>query len=141
MLKKLFFIKHLFEGMSVERAAGLVGTSKVLGYIWLDRWNESGYQGLVPRYGKGRPAKLTGEQKTELLVFLNERDDWTLGEIRDLIQEEFCVEYSESWLRQILKSLGMKHAKPYMQDYRQPADAKEVLKKMSAGLWKAGKTS
>jgi putative transposase len=75
---------------------------------------------LIPRFGGGRPGKLTKEEKCELLLLLGERDDWTLEEIRDLIQGEYDVMYSFSRLRDVLKSLSMKHAKPFMRDYRRP---------------------
>ena len=85
--------------------------------------------GLVPRFGGGRPGKLTVGDKERLVKLLGRRNDWTLREIRMLIREEFGVEYSESRLRDVLKSLGVRHAKPYSRDYRRPVDAEAVLKK------------
>ncbi|MBM4241243.1 MAG: hypothetical protein FJ150_06230 [Euryarchaeota archaeon] len=48
----------------------------------------------MPKYGGGRPSKLTSEQKEDLKRILTERDDWTNSEIKDLIQNKFGVEYS-----------------------------------------------
>lgn len=59
-----------------------------------ERWNEDGCEGLIPKYGGGRPSKLTSEQKEDLKRILTERDDWTNSEIKDLIQNKFGVEYS-----------------------------------------------
>ena len=50
-------------------------------------------------------------------------------QINELIKEKFGVEYSENQVRRILKSFGMKHAKPYPRDYRRPDNAEELLKK------------
>ena len=72
------------------------------------------------------PYKTTEE---ELYQILTERDDWTTKEIRKLIKDKFCIEFSEKHVRTILRSLGLKYARPYPQDYRNPADAKEQLKK------------
>jgi len=60
---------------------------------------------------------------------LKKKDNWTLLEVRLLIKEKFGVEYSENQMRRILKSFGMKHAKPYPRDYPRPDDAEELLKK------------
>jgi len=70
-----------------------VGVSKVIGYVWLEKWNEKGIEGVKPNYGGGRPSELTEEQKEELRRMLEKRDHWTTREVRELINEEFGVEY------------------------------------------------
>ena len=77
---------------------------------------------MKPNYGGGRPSELSEEQKEELKAILKERDDWTTREVRELIKEEFGVEYSLRHVSRILKSLGMKYSKPYQ--YRKPENAK-----------------
>ena len=79
-----------------------MGVSKVIGYVWLENWNEKGLEGLKPNYGGGRPSELTEEQKEELKKILEKRDDWTTREVRELINEEFGVEYSIRHLSRIL---------------------------------------
>jgi len=125
ILRKLLFIKVLYAGKSVPQAADEVGVSKVTGYAWLDEWNEKGLEGLKPNYGGGRPSELSEEQKEELKAILKERDDWTTREVRELIKEKFGVEYSLRHVSRIMRSLGMKYAKPYQYDYRKPENAKE----------------
>ena len=67
VLKRLYFIRYLCRGMSVEEAADLVGVTKATGYVWLKRWNSRGYEGVIPDFGGGsRPFKLAEEQKEEL---------------------------------------------------------------------------
>jgi putative transposase len=55
VLKRLYFIKYLYEGAGVEEAADKVGIVKAVGYEWLRRWNKEGYEGLRPKFGGGRP--------------------------------------------------------------------------------------
>lgn len=129
VLKRLYFIRNLMQGDTLTNAAGKVGVTRALGYVWLERWNQDGLEGLVPRFGGGRPSKLSKEDKRRLVSVLRERNDWTLLEIKELIKTTFGVEYSESRLRDVLKSLGVRHAKPYSRDYRRPFDAELVLKK------------
>ena len=129
VLKRLYFIRYLYDGDSVENASKKIGVVKAVGYEWLRRWNKRGYEGLIPNFGGGRPSKLTESQKDDLVEMLKKKDNWTLPEVRLLIKEKFGVEYSENQVRRILKSFGMKHAKPYPHDYRRPDNAEELLKK------------
>lgn len=130
VLQRLYFIRHLYRGMSVEEAAELVGVTKATGYSWLKMWNSRGYEGLIPEFGGGRPAKLTKEQKERLREMLKERDSWTTKEVQELIEAEFGIKYSSWQVRRILRSFGMKYAKPYQKDYRRPENAEESLKKL-----------
>jgi putative transposase len=129
ILQRLIFINDLYEGKSIPSAAKHVGVVRTIAYQWLERWNESGFDGLIPRFAGGKPSKLTEEQKKELKALLEAKDLWYLGDVIDLIRTEFDVEYSERQVRRILKGFKMKHAKPYQVDYRKPKDAEEILKK------------
>ena len=129
VLNRLHFIRNRYLGDSVELAASKSGVTKRVGYIWQDRWNEEGYEGLKPKYGGGRPAQITDEEKSQLKEILTKRDDWITKEIKNLICDRFGVEYSLKQVRIILRSLGLKYARPYPKDYRRPADPKEQLKK------------
>ena len=67
VLRRLYFIKYRYEGKSVSESSKLVGITKRVGYIWQERWNEKGYEGLIPQYAGGRPSKLTDAQKKRLV--------------------------------------------------------------------------
>ena len=131
VLQRLFFIKHRYDGKSVEEAANLVGASKNTGYIWQERWNEKGYDGLIPQFAGGRPSNLTPHQKEELRSILETQGNWTTKEVQVLISKKFGVNYSMKQVRVILKGFGMNYAKPYQHDYRKPKNANQILKKPS----------
>ena len=131
VLQRLFFIKHRYDRKSVEEAANLVGASKNTGYIWQERWNEKGYEGLIPQFAGGRPSNLTPLQKEELRSILEAQGNWTTKEVQALISKKFGADYSMKQVRVILKGFGMNYAKPYQHDYRKPENANEVLKKPS----------
>ena len=107
----------------------MVGVTKATGYAWLKRWNSNGYEGLIPEFGGGRPSKLTEEQKEKLKEMLRKKDLWATKEVQELIEAEFGITYSSWQVRRILKSFGMRYAKPYQKDYRRPDDAEDTLKK------------
>src|SRR5664280_2574491 len=94
VLNRLHFMNYLYSGCSVPEASEKLGITKVTGYNWLERWNEDGYDGLIPRFAGGRPSKLTDEEKIQLKEILTKRDDWTIKEIGELIYDKFKVEYS-----------------------------------------------
>jgi putative transposase len=83
------------------------------------------YRGLAA----GRPPALTKVQKEDLVSELRKRENWALAEVRKLIRAKYGVTYSENHVRRLLKSFDMKHAKPYVYDYRRPDDAEMLLKK------------
>jgi len=131
VLQRLYFIKYRYEGVTVEDASERVEISKPVAYIWQDRWNKEGYEGLKPKFAGGKPSKLSDDQRDQLKEILNKRDDWTTEDIKKLILKEFKVEYSLKQIRIILRKFGMKLAKPFPHDYRRPDDAEEILKKTS----------
>lgn len=129
VLERLYFIKFLYEGDSVPEAAEKVEISIDTGYRWRTSWNRDGLEGLVPQYDGGPKPELSDKDREKLKERLEERDDWTTREVRQLIKDEFDVTHSMRHVRRILHSIGMKHGKPYQQDYRRPHDAEERLKK------------
>ncbi|MEM3191192.1 MAG: helix-turn-helix domain-containing protein [Candidatus Parvarchaeota archaeon] len=128
ILKRLYFVKFRYQGKGVEEAAKMVGVTKKLGYLWQDRWNCEGFNGLVPRFGGGRPPLIKNEERKSLFSMLEMRDDWSTREVRVLIEEKFGVEYSMKHVRELLRQMRMKFGKPYPHDYRKSKDAEETLK-------------
>ena len=131
ILKRLTFINLRYSGKTVKESCKLLGISSVTGYTWQDRWNSEGYAWLVPKYAGGRPPKLSEQQKEELWEFLHTRDYWTTSEVKHLILLKYSIEYSMDQIRRILKNYMMQFGKLYLQDYRRPDDAEEILKKNS----------
>jgi len=129
ILRRLYFIKFRYGGHSVTIAAEMAGTSHNTGYDWQRRWNKEGYDGLKPKFGGGKPSKLSDEQKKDLVVKLKEKNNWTTQEVQNLIENEYDVVYSSKQIIVILRQFGMKYGKPYPQDYRRPENAEDNLKK------------
>ncbi len=112
LLHRLCFIKYRYDGLSVDEAARRVGVTRSVGYDWQRRWNESGYDGLFPRYGGGRPSKLTAEQKEQLRTLVAQKELWTTREVRELILHEFGVDYTLKQIRVMLRKLGASYGRP-----------------------------
>jgi transposase len=131
ILKRLYFVKYRYEGESVEESAQRVGITRNEGYIWQRRWNEQGYEGLIPRYSRGRPMKLSPENLDQLKEMLSQRSTWPTDDVRTLIHQEFGVEYTLKQIRIILKKFDMTYGNPFTRDYLRPDDAEDLLKKPS----------
>ena len=128
-MERLYFIKFLYEGNNVPEAAKKMEISLDTGYRWRKRWDEGGPEGLIPNFDGGPKPDLSDEDKEELKKMLEERHDWTTREVKELIKDMFDVTYTMRHTRRILKSMGLRHGKPYQQDYRRPDDAEKRLKK------------
>jgi transposase len=89
----LAFVKHLYEGDTIEEAARRVGKSKATGSRWLQRWNEAGLGQFTPNFGDRRPPKLGEDEQDELLELLRDGQPWKTQEIQHLLNKEFDVEY------------------------------------------------
>ncbi|EQD29120.1 transposase ISA1083-3, partial [mine drainage metagenome] len=117
VLKKLLFIRYRYDGDSVDEACGKIGITKMMGYIWQKRWNQDGYKGLLPRYARKGPSKMSLEQKDKLKERLKD-GQFTIAQVRDIIREQFGIDYTMKQVWVILKKMRMRHAKPYPHDKR-----------------------
>lgn len=55
IVRRLCIVSNLYAGDTIEEAACRVGASQSIGSQWLERWNEDGPRGLVPRFGAAGP--------------------------------------------------------------------------------------
>lgn len=127
--QKLYFIRFRYLGDSIEEATSRLGVTKRIGYYWQNSWNKEGYKGLLHKAGAGRPAKLSDEEILKLKKRFESKDFWNTEEVKNLIQNEFGIDYCLNSIRKLLRKIGMKHNIPYCLDYRRPENAEEILKK------------
>jgi len=126
-LRRLGFLKNLYQGDSIPEAADREGRSATTGGRWVDAWNEGGLEGLMPSFGGGRPPKLDEDEQDKLLERLREGQPWKSQEIQHLLQEEFDVSYSPNYLGTFLRELGLSYAKPRPKRPNRPENPEEIL--------------
>ena len=132
--RNLMFVRLRYRGFTVAEASLTSGISEPTAYTIQQRWNESGFAGLVPDYTGGPKARLTDEQKENIRSAL-EVCPMDTRSVRLLIKHDYGVDYTEKQVHIILKKLGLHHAKPYPKDSRRPDDAEARIKKTSGMLW------
>lgn len=126
--ERLMFIRSVYDGEPAESSVKKLGRSRATGYNWLKRWNYHGVEGLKPTFNGGRHPKLSSTEREELKSKLESKGNWTTKEARKLVAEQFGKTYSDESIARILRSLGMRYAKPYPRDHRRPNDAEAKLK-------------
>jgi putative transposase len=128
---RAIFIRMLKQGSTIKDASKAVGVARQTGSRWLERYNEEGYDGLVPKFDGGRPGQLTEEEKIELKGILSdEKSNYTISESRKLIKELYNIDfsYNRTWTL-VRKEFGLNYSKPLSIAHKRPQYREKVLKK------------
>ncbi|GCF14482.1 hypothetical protein Harman_24170 [Haloarcula mannanilytica] len=72
LVRRLCFVKNLYQGKTQQQAGNTVGVSQPTSSRWARVWNDGGVDGLRPRFGGGRPPKLTPAQWDEICTILED---------------------------------------------------------------------
>ena len=131
IMKRAIFIRSLKQENTIKEASKLIGIARQTGSLWLKRYNDEGYDGLVPKYDGGRPGQLDDNQKEELKNTLSDKkSNYTISEVVKLIKEEYDVElsYKRVWTL-VRKDFGLNYSKPLTIAHKKPKNARAELKK------------
>ncbi len=127
LVRQLCFVKNLYDGKTQQQAGESVGVSQPTSSRWARAWNQDSVEGLRPRFGGGRPLKLTPTQWEEICAVLENSQPWTPREILSLIEDSFGVSYHPTHLARMLRVSGMHYAKPRPMDPQSPENAEEIF--------------
>src|SRR5208337_2009446 len=134
-------IQMLVEDISLNEIARRIGCNASSVMRWRDRWNDLGEAGLEVRSSTGRPARMSAQQKTELLQLLLQgpmafgwrTDIWTTHRVATLIHRKFSIDYHFTHVARILHALNWSPQKPE----RRALERNEVaIQKWKATDWK-----
>ncbi|MDR3222206.1 MAG: winged helix-turn-helix domain-containing protein [Methanobrevibacter sp.] len=135
VVKKLLFIRHLYNGKTVEEANEIMEISLSTGHRWLDEWNDGGYEGLHPKYKNcGKKAKLTDEQFNELDEWMSHNHYLNTRKVHAFIKENFKVDYSLKQVTLIVHKLGYTYKKVYVESSKIPKNTQRILKKTKKNI-------
>lgn len=131
LYKRLLFLKSLKKGVSVTHASEFVGVNRGTGFRWIKQYNKNGLDGLIPKYGGGRPSFLSDEQLQELKKILADlNENYSIHEVQALIKEEYNVEYSYKQVWEIVrKKLALNYSKSFPVYENKPENSEKILKK------------
>ena len=119
-IRRLLSAKLLQEGKGVREVGRLVGAVPSSVSRWKQALDEGGLEALKAKPHPGRPARLSREQKKELVQVLLKgpqaagfaTDLWTLARVAKVIEREFGVRYHPGHVWYILRDMGWSCQKP-----------------------------
>jgi transposase len=127
--ERLLAILLLYEGKSITHTAQVVKVSRQSLTSWLKHWNVAGYQGIKPNLSGGYAPRLSRKEWDELVDSIKGKG-YDIEQVRQRLITEKGVAYSYKmvWYK-LRKEYKLPYGKPYMQNQKMPADAKERVEK------------
>jgi transposase len=118
-------VEAVRDGVPTGMVAKVNGVSRITVFRWVRRFGLEGDEGLQRRPGSGRPRKLeelTVEDLSEIVLqkasdFGYETDLWTVGRVRQVIQERFDIRLSSNTVWRRLRDAGLTYQKPEREYY------------------------
>jgi putative transposase len=137
--RRMLAIALVLEGKDRKTAAETCGMDRQTLRDWVHRYNAQGLAGLENRKGRGRPSRLTTEQKAELAALVESGPDteqdgvvrWRCVDLKRRIEEMFGVKLHERTVGKQLKALGYVRLSVRPQHPKSDPQAQEAFKKTS----------
>jgi transposase len=103
LLKRYLFISALNNMVNLEETTKIFNISISTARLWLNLWNESGLEGLIIKWGGGRPNFLTSEQRSIVKDYIMNNHVTRHSEVHKFILDNFGIDYSMSHLYLFIK--------------------------------------
>ena len=118
--RRLRAVDLLRDGKSNTEVARLVGVSLSSVKRWKRAAAEGGSEALAAKPNRGRPPRLTPEQKQELAQIVRagplaagfRNNLWTCRRVAQVIRQRYGVEYHRDHVGRVLHALGFTQQKP-----------------------------
>ena len=113
-------VRLSLDGYTAPEIARLLDTDRTCVYDWICSWNQYRLEGLKEGHRCGRPSGLTKAQKIQLTDIVESgpvaygltTGVWTSPLLRQVIAEEFDVQYHPGHVRKLLHALGCSVQRP-----------------------------
>lgn len=119
ILRRAQGLLGVFRGNLYEEIAQIVGVTVETLRLWIRSFLVDGFRSLKSKRSKGRPSKLTKEQKKQLKKVIKSGPEaagfacgcWNSAIVQAYIKKTFKVFYSVHYIAELLKNLGMSYQK------------------------------
>jgi len=126
-------VEAVKRGMAVGQVANAFRVDRTTLFRWMQRFHTNGHNGLQRQAGSGRPRLLSDLEEDDLrrIVlcpasdFGYENDLWTVGRVRDVIEECFEVNLSKDTVWRRLRDAGLTYQKPERQYFQVDEKARQ----------------
>lgn len=127
--ERLLAILLFYEGKTITEVSGLLKLTRQTLTNWLSAWNKGAYQGLKPHFSGGYAPRLSRQEWDQVVESLKGKGYDIEGVRQWLIQEKgVTYTYKMVWYK-LRKEYKLPYGKPYMENSKMPADAKERIEK------------
>ena len=139
VVRRLLALAQVLDGVDRETAAKNSGMDRQTLRDWVHRYNSGGLAGLANRKGKGRPPKLTAEQKLAFKQIVETGPElavdkvvrWRCADLKRVLEERFEVAVHERTVGKLLDLLGYRRLSVRPQHPKSDPEAQEAFKKTS----------
>ncbi len=120
---------QLYDGRKEVDVARSVGRSEKSVRNWLRRWNEKGYDGLVPNFTGGPKPRMESSEWDKVVKEI-EGKGMTLRDVEVYVKDTRGVHYAYKTVWKALrKERKVRYGKAYKMNAKRPDNAEEILKK------------
>jgi len=127
------------KGYTTTQLQEIFHVDRITIYPWFNAWESRRLCGLYERKGRGRPPKLTPEQKEQIHQWAKDFPS-NLHQIRTLIQEKFGIDVRKDTIKNVWNCLQFgwhrirrrPKGEPDPEEYQQKQYALELLQKQEA---------
>ena len=133
-VERLMFIRLLMLGYDLKESCRIIDVSLPTGYTWRDAWEKDGLAFVFPNYGGGRRYALNPDEMAEACDRIA-TERMTTAEAREYIRKTYDVDYSAKQVAVRLKSLGLRHVRPYELEFDSEEEESSMLRSSSAMRW------
>jgi len=134
--ERYLILLHSKEGLNTREIAGILKKSPTTVSLWIRRFNEEGFEGILNKPKSGRPSK-TSKRSFEAIKedlakspqhFGYTQQFWTTKLLKAHIKKRYKTEYTNRHILRIFHGFGYTLIKPRPSDYRKSPAKKQEFK-------------
>jgi transposase len=138
--RRLLAIANALDGMDRKAAAEGAGMDRQTLRDWVIRYNEHGLDGLLDRWGSGRPPRLDRDEQAELYAIVMAGPDpekdgicaFTREDLVRICEQRFGKTMHRGSMGRLLRSMGLSRQKARPSHPRKDPASQEAFKKSPA---------
>jgi transposase len=138
--RRLLAIANALDGMDRKAAAEAAGMDRQTLRDWVMRYNEHGLDGLLDRWGDGRPPRLGADELAELYAIVMTGPDpetdgicaFTREDLVRICEQRFGKTMHRATMGRVLRSIGLSRQKARASHPRKDPASQEAFKKSPA---------
>jgi len=142
--RRLMALAGVADGLSRTDAAAIGLMDRQTLRDWAHRFNRHGPDGLIDSKSTGPKPKLSSDERATLKAIVVAGPDpakdgvvrWRCIDLVAIIKTRFGVEYHESSVGKLLRSLGLSHVSARPRHPKQDPETIETFKKTSHRCWR-----